>query len=125
MEVIASRVLVDPVTGSEFHVSVAKPAQKSAIEWICEFSVSSPSGPSSGYACGGDSIQALMLCMDAIRNELSRYPEELNWDGLPLALAFPRTLPISLGEEFYYNIESQVEHEIGKYVDAASKRRGK
>ncbi len=125
MEVIASRVLADPVTGSEFHVSVAKPVQKSADEWIGEFTVSSPRGASSGYAYGSDAIQALMLCMDAIRQELSRYPEALHWNGLSLDLAFPKTLPIVLGEDFYYKVESHVEDEIEKYVEAASRRRGK
>lgn len=122
MEVIASRVLADPVTGSAFHVSVAKPVQHSLDEWICEFSISSQRGQSSGHAYGNDAIQALMLCMDAIRAELSQYPEALQWNELPLALAFPRTLPVALGDEFYFKVEGLVEDEIAKHVETRRRR---
>jgi hypothetical protein len=123
MEIIARRALtsLDGLAAGE--VVIGKPTQQGADEWRCDFEIRSVSATTTDHACGADSVQALMLSFDGIRQALYAFDPGLCWEGMPIDLAFPRTIPISMGDEFYREIESHIDAKIEGFVDDRSKRR--
>lgn len=117
MEIVARRVLATSDGRAICEVFIAKPTQLSADEWRCEFEIRSAGATKTGYACGADSVQALMLSFDGIRQELFAYEPDLSWNGLSIDLAFPRTIPIIMGNDFYRETEEQIDARIERFVD--------
>lgn len=122
MEIIARRALATSDGRAICEVVIGKPTQQSADEWRCDFEIRSATSMKTGYACGSDSMQALMLSFDGIRQELSAYEPELSWDGMSIDLAFPRTIPISMGDDFYREIEKHIDAKIESLIDDRGKR---
>ena len=122
MEIIARRTLTTSDGRSTCEVVISKPTQQSADEWRCDFEIRVATATKADYACGADSVQALMLSFDGIRRELSALEPALLWEGMPIALAFPRTIPISMGDEFYREIENHLDAKIESFIDDRSKR---
>ena len=122
MEIIARRALATSDGRGTCEVVIGKPMQQSADEWRCDFEIRSASATKTGYACGADSVQALMLSFDGIRQELAAMEPTLLWSGLPIDLAFPRAIPIAMGDDFYREIESYIDAKIESFLDDRSKR---
>ncbi len=122
MEIIARRTLTTSDGRPTCEVVISKPTQQSVDEWRCAYEIRGATATKAGYACGADSVQALMLSFDGIRRELSTYEPELSWEGIPIDLAFPRTIPISIGDDFYREIEKHIDAKIESFLDDRSIR---
>lgn len=122
MEIIARRTLTTSDRRSTCEVVISKPTQQSADEWRCDYEIRGATATKAGYACGADSVQALMLSFDGIRQELSAHQPEVFWDGMTVDLAFPRTIPISIGDDFYREIEKHIDAKIESFIDDRSNR---
>jgi hypothetical protein len=122
MEIIAHRVLTTSDDRVACEVVIGKPTQQGAEEWRCEFEIRSASATKTGYACGADSVQALMLCFDGIRKELSALEPALLWEGMPIDLAFPRTIPNFMGDGFYREIEQHIDAKIERFIEDRGSR---
>lgn len=122
MEIIARRTLTTSDGRSTCEVVISKPTQQTVDEWRCDYEIRGAMATKAGYACGADSVQALMLSFDGVRRELTAYQPEVFWEGLPIDLAFPRTIPISIGDDFYREIEKHIDAKIEKFIDDRSNR---
>lgn len=112
---IATRNLVLEGSGQTMTVEIMQPTRVAAEEYVCQARIT-PDGapPFLVSATGSDSVQSLMLIFDAIRGELlNRYPDA-TWVGLPLELAFPRSIPWVADLATYKEIEA--------FADAALNR---
>jgi hypothetical protein len=119
MDVIATRQLHDLESNTALTVSIGRPIQRDEAEWMCEFDLSCADFAKQGQIYGADGIQALQLCLEAIREELLRLGKRYSWNDLAVELAFPQTLPIVLGDAFYRKLSLLIEQEVHKFVSNA------
>jgi len=102
--------MYDGSTGQPIEVQICEPVLIEPDLHRCDFTILSASaGTSSASAYGADSVQAVMLSFDAIRDALKSTHPGAIWLGLPIDLAFPRTIPHVAGADLYREIEVQVD----------------
>lgn len=114
--VIASRDLTDakdPET--RIIVSMSIPRKVSHLEWRCNVRIDGLSQePFLDHASGVDSLQALLMGVEVLRQALKRSPHRLAWLGNSVrfpAGGIPRQVSGNLGDEFDERMEQLIKRE--------------
>lgn len=119
--VIACRTLQSG--DSEVLIEIYEPVEVNQMEWRCDFSVHGMSTSGPQMAFGIDSIQAILSAIDGIRLYLSGANESVSWLGQNSEIGLPRSIPTSLGFEFYQKLCGIIDDEVERQVEALRTRR--
>lgn len=121
MEIIATRTFSSTENGTQYEVLIAKPVQVDREEWRCDVEIRGPHGAKKGSIYGIDALQALMLSFENVRAQLNNIKPPVFWLDLPVDLAFPRTIPNMLGDDFYRRVEAYIDAEIDRHNEPYEK----
>ncbi len=114
-EVIVTRLLKNKDSNSDdVEIIIYKPVQESDGFWSCSFVI----GSEKDQLFGEDSMQALLISMDSIRNKLENMTDLFWIDGLHF-LGFPLFVPMYLPDKERNEIEAILKSEINKFIDTA------
>ena len=122
-QVVASRELTDAADPSRrIVVSLGFPRQVHPLEWECQVQIDGLE-PILEWVGGVDSMQALLLAIENLRQSLKRSPYRLAWLGdSTSAGGIPQQVPGDLGEEFDERMEQLIKREKQPYWEAYLKR---
>jgi hypothetical protein len=106
-ETILRRTMELVETKQSIFIEIDQPSSAGGAEYCCELRIRLDGKSISTLKVhGADEIQAIMLAFDAIRTlMLDKYPTA-TWVGLPVELAFPRSIPYIAGIDTYKEIEA-------------------
>lgn len=122
MDVIATRTFTRAEGSGTYDVLIGKPVEVRHDEWRCDTEIRGPDGTTRDKAFGIDAIQALMLSFDVLRNNLSSISPPVHWHDMTVDIAFPRFIPIALGEDFYRRMESHIDGAIDEFNERHENR---
>ena len=121
---IGQRKLRTPRTAPKtVTVSLGQPRlPKGKTDWECPFRISGGGirGNESGY--GVDAIQALQNALGSIRSVLDQSSQSFEWLGLPLDVAFPRSIPSYGDERLTKRLEKLMDRELERNVTRLRRR---
>lgn len=123
--VIAERTLVVGDRGTRTVVvslGTPRPSDLGEDEWECPFRIKGAGLAIVEFGRGVDAMQALITALQGIRYFLDKTGLALSWDGLPVHIAFPRSLPPSLHPTFTRRLERLVDRELARHVRALKAR---
>lgn len=101
-------------------VKIGKPRKAGREEWRCPYSIKGLGTGSIQYASGADAVQALLMCIEAVRTRLESCGREITWEsGEPGDTGFPRLVPTLYGQRFYKRLERLIDREIQQFARKA------
>jgi len=117
--IVASRELTDAKNPKRrIVVALGAPRQVDSMEWECKLHIDGLE-PIMHQISGVDSMQALLLGVEALRLSLKRSPYRLARpdDGIPCPAGdIPLQVPSALGEEFAERIERLIDREAPRLL---------
>jgi hypothetical protein len=119
---IATRHFVRTDSGAAVTVQLGRPRRRRTNEFECPYRVRGLGRLKVGRALGEDSVQALQLAFEAVRQELEPYAATLTLDGEPGETGFPQFVPYSLGGRFRKRLEAMLNREIEREARRLERR---
>ena len=108
--IFLQRYMIADGESEEISVEIDRPVRVAEMEYTCEFRIKKDASVLvASYAVGADEVQAVMIVFEAIRDSLKSNLPAATWYGLPIDIAFPRTIPYAAGVETYREIEEAVD----------------
>lgn len=130
--VIARRVLAsEPPSQRKYEVRIGKPEPDGAGDWRCAYHVRGIGMRSPRYAFGVDSVQALILALNAVRSDLEAAGDACHWVGGERGdSGFPRYVPAAFGLRFSRRINCMIDREVTRHckkleVNARQRKRSR
>jgi hypothetical protein len=120
--IIATRTLALIKSGDAVCVELERPARRASGEYRCRFRIRGMGRPRLGRAFGEDSMQALMLAFEAMRQTLDPLASRLSCDGEPRQLGFYRFVPDIFGEPATRRIHAALDRAIRGESQTAIRR---
>jgi hypothetical protein len=112
---IATRLLARTDTGAAVTVQLGQPRRRRTGEFECPYRVRGLGRVKIGRALGEDSVQALQLVFEAVRQELEPHAAILTWYGGERGeTGFPQYVPYTFGGRFRKRLEATVSREIAR-----------
>ncbi len=112
---IATRTMMLSGSGQSITIEIMQPSRVTDDEYVCQARITPESErPFLVSASASDSVQCLMLIFDAIRGALLNRYADATWAGLPLELAFPRSIPYVADLETYKEIEAFADEALNR-----------
>ena len=121
--VVATRQLRERGTRRRVVVVVGTPARRSTGEYACPWQLRGVGDGQVRYTFGVDSMQALQLSFEAIRQALLPSRESLTWcDGETGGLGFTRTVNTAFGRTLSDRLDRMLEEEMERYARGTKAR---
>jgi hypothetical protein len=105
-------------------VTIGKPARTAdGDDWACPYFVSGLGMRRVAFARGVDSVQALMLAIEATRIFLEQHMKRVSWPfGDEGDLGFPRVVPYVLGVAFSRKINDMIDRQVDLFIEEKKAR---
>lgn len=121
MDVLCRRTFTGHATHETFEVIVYHPKMISADEWTCHVDIASANHTDKVDVSGVDALQVIALSGDHIRTRLIELSPELTWNDMSIEMAFPESIPMYLGREFYNEVKVDIDRRLQEYVEKGSR----
>jgi hypothetical protein len=112
---LARRILhVEGAPQREVTISIGLPRHLGTY-WQCPFLVERDGNSEVQTVGGEDALQALLVAINCLRNELDKTGLPLIWMSPELGADIPRFVPMGYGREFERRLDGLIEHEINRF----------
>jgi len=123
-DAIGERILFSSDKSKIITIRLAKPTKEASGDWQCKFHIYGLGDDATKIAYGIDSMQSILVAMDAIRLILADGAMDLTWEGGNEGEnGFPLMSPTYLPASVLDNINQLVEKEITSYINKQKKRK--
>ncbi len=125
--VIARRVVAHRASGRPLTIEFGRPTRARSGEYRCDYRLSGVGRVRRGYACGEDSLQALLLACESVRQALEPAAKDFEWTA-PGELGLYRIVPELFGPAASQRVNRQIDRLLtaeARRAIASAKRGGR
>jgi hypothetical protein len=91
---------------------IGLPRRARTGEWVCSCWISGLGDRTAEIVRGVDSVQAIVLAFEAIRQKLKTLKGRVSWPGSKDPMDFPQYVPIYYGPELTRRLERLIDREV-------------